>query len=189
MPNFLRSWGRAGITASVSQQPETSTLGHLDSTSDPGSPPSAAAAARSVALALPDPGCLVRSQTKYLGGGAPFDALFAVPGLEDLPTLGVFLNAPDRTSGFGGELEIRADPWDWLNVSVNYSRRKNRQAEVRDFVEQDDLSAEQRLVPTFGRREFFVDQASGVFTFRKEDDFWASLRLRFLVCLIQQQNN
>ena len=51
-------------------------MGHLDSTSDPGSPPTAAAAARSVALALPDPGCLVRSQTKYLGGGAPFPFTF-----------------------------------------------------------------------------------------------------------------
>mmetsp|Transcript_10871 Transcript_10871/g.43823 ORF Transcript_10871/g.43823 Transcript_10871/m.43823 type:complete len:207 (+) Transcript_10871:168-788(+) len=75
-PNFLRSCSRAGITASVSQQPETSTLGHLDSTSDPGSPPTAAAAARSVALALPDPGCLVSSQTKYRGGAWPFPCTF-----------------------------------------------------------------------------------------------------------------
>lgn len=113
--------------------------------------------------------------------GIPWpSSLFAVPGLEDVPTFGVFLNAPDRTEGYGAELELSGKPWDWLSLAGSYSRRVQTRGEVRSFVEEDDTSNEQRLVPTFGTREFFVDQAVTAVTFRHRERFWASLRLRFL---------
>lgn len=109
----------------------------------------------------------------------PAPSLFAVPGLEDVPTLGVFLNAPDTTRGSGLEFEIHSNPWDWLQVDWNYSRRDNSKAIVGAFVERDDTSAVQSLVPTFSRREYSQDQTGGLLTFRHEK-FWATLGLRLL---------
>jgi iron complex outermembrane receptor protein len=110
----------------------------------------------------------------------PRTSFFAVPGLVDVPTLGVFLNAPDATKGYGAELEIRARPWDWLLMDWRYSRRENERGEVRSFVEASDTSAEQSLVPTFGTTSYRIEQATGVVTFRRAERFWASLRLRAL---------
>ena len=115
-----------------------------------------------------------------LGGGPPFRTFFALPELRDQTTLGVFLNAPERTSGKGAELELLAEPADWLELRFAYSWRDSRKAEVRRFIEADDASAEQVLVPTFGVRSFHADQLSGELDFRPRNPFWASLRFRLL---------
>lgn len=110
----------------------------------------------------------------------PRASLFAVPGLEDVPTFGVFLNAPDPTEGYGAELEVRTRPWDWLGLDASYSRRETERGEVLGFVEADDTSTDQSLVPTFGTTSFRIDQAISRVTYRHDRGFWSALRLRWL---------
>ena len=115
-----------------------------------------------------------------LGGGPRASTFFVLPELQDVPTFGVFLNAPDDTTGYGGELELHLDPFDWVDVQLKYSRRDTERGEVREFVEADDLSDTPQLVPTFGTRRFLTDQLTSLMTFRAKERFWASLRLRIL---------
>jgi iron complex outermembrane receptor protein len=115
-----------------------------------------------------------------LGGGPPVATFFPVRDLDDTPTLGVWLNAPDTTRGYGGELELHVDPVDWLNLQVKYSRRDTERGEVREFVEANDLSDTPQLVPTFGTTRFRADGLTSLLTFRAKERFWSSLRLRVL---------
>ncbi|MEM7246785.1 MAG: TonB-dependent receptor [Acidobacteriota bacterium] len=108
------------------------------------------------------------------------NSVLAIPGAADTPTLGIFLNAPDRTKGRGAELELLSDPWDWLSLRLKYSRRLGEKAEVRDFVEATGVGAESQLVPAFGLRRFHVDQLTSLITMRRKDNLWGSLRLRVL---------
>jgi outer membrane receptor protein involved in Fe transport len=120
------------------------------------------------------------NDSRDLFGGPRAATFVPIPDLQDVPTFGVFLNAPDTTRGYGGELELHVDPFEWVNVQLKYSRRDTEKGEVREFVEADDLSDTPQLVPTFGTRRFLTDSLTGLMTFRAEDSFWASLRFRLL---------